>query len=73
MLDRILNGEIYPRRLSGSTPGLKDEAESFSTDDSHLFDDQVDTFTEAACIWMENGGGVGPLPNMSGLIQINEQ
>lgn len=50
---------------------LKDEAESFSTDDSHLFDDQVDTFTEAACIWMENGGGVGSLPNMGGLIQIS--
>jgi predicted phage terminase large subunit-like protein len=46
----------------GWVDGLKNEAESFTADDSHLFDDQVDTMNQAALIWMERGGGKGPLP-----------
>lgn len=39
----------------------KGEADAFSDDDSHLWDDQVDTGTCAASIWREQGGGTGPL------------
>lgn len=38
------------------------EHTSFSADFSHLFDDQVDTTTEALLIWQQRGGGVGPIP-----------
>lgn len=38
------------------------EHTSFSADMSHLFDDRVDTTTMAILIWLERGGGVGPLP-----------
>jgi predicted phage terminase large subunit-like protein len=40
----------------------QNEMESFSADMSHLFDDRVDTTTMAVLIWIERGGGVGPLP-----------
>jgi len=43
---------------------LVNEAEAFTNDDSHLYDDQVDTFTQAVSIWMERGGGTGPMPLM---------
>ena len=49
-------------------PGFKwvetflNECEAFSSDGSHVNDDQVDTFTEAALIWEARGGGRGPLP-----------
>ena len=42
--------------------GFIAEHESFTTDDSHLFDDQVDTFTEACLIWQARGGGSGNIP-----------
>ena len=42
--------------------GFIAEHESFTTDDSHLFDDQVDTFTEACLIWQSRGGGSGAIP-----------
>lgn len=42
--------------------GLMNENVSFTSDDSHLFDDQVDTETMAILIWLERGGGTGPLP-----------
>ena len=45
--------------------GLINEAASFTADDSHLYDDQVDTMTEAILIWLERGGGTGPLPEWS--------
>lgn len=38
------------------------EHEAFTADDSHLHDDQVDTTTEAILIWMQRGGGRGPVP-----------
>lgn len=38
------------------------ECTGFTADDSHLYDDQVDTMTEAISIWMEMGGGTGPPP-----------
>lgn len=38
------------------------EHDSFSADGGYLFDDQVDATTMAILIWMERGGGVGPLP-----------
>ncbi len=38
------------------------ECIGFTSDDSHCYDDQVDTMTEAILIWMESGGGVGPIP-----------
>lgn len=43
------------------------EHTAFSSDDSHLFDDQVDTHTEANAIWQEMGGGTGPLPIWDGI------
>lgn len=42
--------------------GFVNECSSFSSDDSHLYDDQVDAMTMAVSIWVEKGGGVGPLP-----------
>ena len=42
--------------------GFIAEHESFTTDDSHLFDDMVDTFTEACLIWQARGGGSGNIP-----------
>lgn len=44
------------------------ECVGFTADNSHRYDDQVDTMTEAILFWMENGGGVGPIPkdNFSG-------
>jgi predicted phage terminase large subunit-like protein len=42
--------------------GFIAEHESFTTDDSHLYDDQVDTFTEACLIWQSRGGGSGAIP-----------
>ena len=42
--------------------GFINEHEAFTNDDSHLYDDQVDTETEAVLIWQERGGGRGPLP-----------
>lgn len=42
--------------------GFIAEHESFTTDDSHLYDDQVDTFTEACLIWQSRGGGSGNIP-----------
>ena len=39
--------------------GFVNEHEAFTTDDSHLFDDQVDTFTEACLIWQARRGGTG--------------
>lgn len=42
--------------------GLVSECGAFTSDDSHLYDDQVDTMTEALLIWMQRGGGVGELP-----------
>lgn len=38
------------------------EMGAFSSDDSHLYDDQVDGMTTALLIWQQRGGGVGPLP-----------
>lgn len=49
-------------------PGYKwvetfiNECEAFSSDGSHVNDDQVDTFTESALVWESRGGGRGPLP-----------
>ena len=40
------------------------ECSAFSTDNSHLYDDQVDTFTCANLIWQQRGGSVGQIPNM---------
>lgn len=42
--------------------GLEQECLGFTADDSHLNDDQVDAMSEAILIWMEKGGGTGPLP-----------
>jgi len=51
-------------------PGLPDkrwaeyfvtEHTTFSTDNSHLYDDVVDAETCANLIWQQRGGGVGPL------------
>lgn len=42
--------------------GFINEHEAFTTDDSHLFDDVVDTFTEACLIWQARGGGRGAIP-----------
>jgi len=42
--------------------GFKDEGEAFTADDSHMYDDQVDSATEATCIWIERGGATGELP-----------
>jgi len=38
------------------------EAQAFTPDDSHLYDDQVDTATMGVLIWMQRGGGVGTPP-----------
>lgn len=43
--------------------GFMNEHSSFTNDDSHLFDDQVDTQTMATLIWVSRGGGQGPLPS----------
>jgi predicted phage terminase large subunit-like protein len=40
---------------------FESEHTSFSNDDSHLNDDQVDAHTECSSIWQERGGGVGPI------------
>lgn len=45
---------------------LVNECTGFTADDSHLYDDQVDTMTEAILIWMERGGGTGPVPLIGG-------
>lgn len=42
--------------------GFVNEHSAFTDDDSHLYDDQVDAQTEALLIWMQRGGGVGPVP-----------
>jgi hypothetical protein len=42
--------------------GFIAEHEAFTKDDSHLHDDQVDTFTEACIIWQARGGGAGVVP-----------
>lgn len=42
--------------------GFINECIGFTVDDSHLHDDQVDAMTEAILIWMERGGGTGPIP-----------
>lgn len=42
--------------------GFVQEHSAFTKDDSHLYDDQVDTCTMAILIWMQRGGGTGPLP-----------
>lgn len=42
--------------------GFINEHSAFTHDDSHLFDDQVDTETMAILIWMQRGGGVGMMP-----------
>lgn len=38
------------------------ECEAFTSDDSHLYDDQCDTMTTALIIWIKRGGGRGELP-----------
>lgn len=62
---------IYSSRVylpDPTLPGYKwvnnfvNEHSAFTDDDSHLHDDQVDTFTEACSIWQEKGGGTGPVP-----------
>lgn len=51
-----------------SLPGYKwvdgfiNEHEAFTTDDSHLHDDQIDADTMAQLIWQQRGGGRGELP-----------
>lgn len=42
--------------------GFVNEHEAFTTDDSHLNDDQVDGHTMASLIWQQRGGARGPLP-----------
>jgi predicted phage terminase large subunit-like protein len=42
--------------------GFVNEHFAFTTDDSHLYDDQVDAQTMAHLIWMQRGGGRGPIP-----------
>lgn len=44
--------------------GFINEHAAFSHDDSHLSDDQCDAQTMATLVWMERGGGVGPLPEI---------
>jgi len=44
--------------------GFINEHEAFTADDSHLHDDQCDSQTMALLIWMQRGGGVGPLPTL---------
>ena len=51
--------------------GFVAEHESFTTDDSHLFDDQVDTFTEACIIWQGRGGGSGAIPPQALAMTVN--
>jgi len=41
---------------------LVNECTGFTADDSHLYDDQVDAMTCAILVWMERGGGTGPVP-----------
>jgi len=61
---------IKPGRIFLPWPGLSDcrwveglvnECMSFSNDDSHLYDDQVDAMTMANLIWQQRGGGVGAI------------
>jgi predicted phage terminase large subunit-like protein len=40
---------------------------AFTSDDSHAYDDQVDTRSMANLIWQKRGGGVGPLPTWNNL------
>jgi len=42
--------------------GFVNEHSAFTKDDSHLYDDQVDACTMAVLIWLQRGGGTGPLP-----------
>lgn len=42
--------------------GFVNEHSAFTSDDSHLFDDQVDAETEAILIWRSRGGGKGIIP-----------
>ena len=42
--------------------GFINEHSSFTDDDSHLHDDVVDAQTMATLIWLQRGGGTGPLP-----------
>jgi len=62
----ISTGRVYlPNpRLPGYqwVDGFINEHESFTNDDSHLFDDQVDTETMALLIWQQRGGGRGQIP-----------
>ena len=59
---------IIPEESKKMGPGFKwvdgfvQEHTSFTTDDSHMNDDQVDTTTMGIMIWQEKGGGTGPLP-----------
>lgn len=56
----------YPKMIGYSwVDGLTNECVGFTADDSHLYDDQVDAMTEAILIWMELGGGTGPMPDHS--------
>jgi predicted phage terminase large subunit-like protein len=42
--------------------GFVNECSAFSAELDYLHDDQVDTMTSAILIWLERGGGRGPLP-----------
>lgn len=42
--------------------GFVNEHEAFTTDDSHLNDDQIDCETMALLNWQQRGGGRGPIP-----------
>lgn len=68
---------IKPGRVYLPYPGMDDfrwvenfvnECTAFSNDDSHLYDDQVDTMTMANLIWQQRGGGVGAIPMLSSVV-----
>lgn len=46
----------------GWVRGFINEHEAFTTDDSHTFDDQIDTHTMANLLWQRRGGARGAIP-----------
>jgi predicted phage terminase large subunit-like protein len=50
------------------------ETSSFSADNSHAFDDQVDAMTTALLMWQQRGGGTGPLPKWDrGMVRAGDE
>lgn len=59
----ISSGRVFlPGNGEAWVKGFVNECQAFTSDDSHLHDDMVDTMTTAILIWLRRGGGTGPIP-----------